>query len=57
MNKYVFIIEETLKHIHRKVNLQTPNIFILHLIYGYNKLRMVLSDGNVYIFVSIGSVG
>jgi hypothetical protein len=26
MDKYVFIIEETIKHIHRKVNLQTPTI-------------------------------
>ena len=26
MNKYVFIIEKTVKHIHRKVNSQTPTI-------------------------------
>ena len=26
MNKYVFTIRETIRHIHRKVNLQTPTI-------------------------------
>jgi len=26
MNKYVFNLKKTIKHIHRKVNLQTPTI-------------------------------
>jgi hypothetical protein len=35
----------------------TNSNYFTNLIYGYNKLRMVLSNGNVHIFISISSMG